>query len=240
MGENYKVDKERQLLDLEHIEIEDLQEIIRNKQIKYYENEIALLDLQSFGLNLNEIGEMETNFVFHFLDNDMINPYTEKKTKNDFLNSFIMTFDNHDEISKSIWITEQVNVGTYDEPKYEIKVRIKDYVLYRRWSSRAIKYWNDKNLNRYINNFRELLEGGLNRADVLKDVIFSDAISDDVSERVKLDSRRQMVDILGLKNTKDNSGVNIFVSGGGREMANSIEDITGQVIDVTNLLDDDE
>lgn len=242
MEKEIKVNKKRELVDLREIDIEDLTLILRNKELELYENEIELLDLKPYGLNLNEIGEVETNFVFHFLDKEMTNPFNNKKTKNDLLNSFIMTFDNHDEISNLIWEVRPYLTG-YDKDGNELfepRTYIKDYVLFRRWKSRAIKYWNDKGLDRYIDNFRDLIEGNLDRKEILKDAIFNDAISDEVSENIKIQNRRLMVDILGLKNTRDTSGVNIFVSGGGREMAKSIEKMTGQTIDVTNLLDDED
>lgn len=240
--QDVKVNKERKLIDLEELSLEDLEGIIRNKQIELYENELELLDLEDLGLNLHEIGEKETNYVFHFLDDEMVNPTNHKKTKNDFLNSFIMTFDNHEEITNLIWEERKVTTG-YDKDGnelIELRSYIKDYPLYRKWSSRSMKYWNDKDLYQYIDNFRQLLEGNLDRAEILKDVIYRRAISDDVSERVMLDSTRQMIDILGLKNVRDTSGVNVFISGGGKQMANSMEKITGNVFDVTKLLGEED
>lgn len=237
-----KVNKKRKVPNLKNIGEEDLVEVLRNNEISIYENELALLDETSFGMNLNELSEKETMFVFHFLDGDMINPYTEHKTKNSMLHSFIMTFDNHEEISKKIWKEEVKTVYTRDGEYEEVNFIIRDYVLYRKWSARATKYWNINGLNRYIDNFRDLLEGEIDRAEVLKDAIYRDAVGEGVSERVKLDSRRQMVDILGLKKERVHTNLNVFTSGGGRDMAKSIESIGGRTVDVTSLLsggDDD-
>lgn len=242
MEKDVKVDKTRELIDLKEISVEDLTEILRNKEIELYENEIELLDLKSYGLNLNELGEKETNYVFNFLDNEMSNPFNDKKTKNDLLNSFVMTFDNHEEISNLIWELRPFITG-YDRDGNEIaemRTYIKDFVLYRKWKSRSIKFWNDKNLDGYIDNFRDLIEGNLNRNDIIRDAIFNDSIRDDVSETFKMQNRRLFVDTSGMKNVRETSGINVFVSGGGREMASSIEEITGHTVDVTKYLDDED
>lgn len=236
-----KVDRERKVPELKELNEKDLIEVLRKNEIDIYENEIALLDEMSLGLNLNELGDRQTMFVFNFLDNDMMNTLTNVKTKNNLLNSFIMTFENHEEISNSIWEARYEKIYDKNGEPYEIvKFPIKDFVMYRKWVSRASKYWNNNNLEKYVDNFRFLLEGNVDRAETLKDAIYKDSISDNVSERVLLDSRRQMVDILGLKKERVHNNLNIFTSGGGRDMANAIQEIGGRKIDVTSYLDNED
>lgn len=221
---------ERKVPKLKNIDESDIGDIIRDKEIALLENELALLDLNSLGLNIDELGEKELNFAFNYIDG-VSNPYTEKGTKNDMLNSFIMSFDNHDKISRDIWNVYMENIGTDEKPNFVKKVEVKDIVLFRKWKLRAIKHWSSNKLDDYIFNLKQLLEGNLDRAEVLKEAIFSDAISDDVSEKTKLDSRKHMIDILGLKKERSIGQVNIFHQGGGQELVESLDTLRDNIYD---------
>lgn len=229
---------ERKLPDLKEIEEEDFRDVVVNNELTILENEIELLDSQSLGLSLNDLNESEITFLFNFLDNDMINSYTEKKTKNDILNSFLMTLNEGHDISERIWKVENRVIGQdrQGNDKLNKVILIKDFPLYRKWKIRATKYWNDNNLDKYTKDMKKLLEGNLSREDVLVDSIFDDAISDNVEERTKLESRKQMIDILGLKKDRVQPKVNIFHHSGGREL----KQLTEQMGEIDFVGEDDE
>lgn len=222
---------ERKVPKLKNIDESDLSDIIRDKEIALLENELALLDLNSLGLNIDELDEKELNFTFNFIDG-VENPYTQKSTKNDLLNSFIMSFDTHDKISRDIWNVYMENIGTDEKPNFVKKVEVNDVALFRKWKLRAVKHWSSNKLDDYVFNLKQLLEGNLDRAEVLKEAIFSDAISNDgVSEKTKLDSRKHMIDILGLKKERSIGQINIFHQGGGQELVESLDTLRGDIYD---------
>lgn len=233
--ENNNEDIKRKLPELEHIDESDVKDIILKNELTLLENELSLLDEKKLGFNLDELNESDVSFVFNFVDKDTVNPYTEKKTKNDLLNSYIMTFDNYESISKSIWEITYVNNGTDDKPKFDKKITIKDFPLYRKWKIRASKYWADKKLDDYVVNMKTLFEGKVERSEILKEAIFNDAIDENVSEKVKLDSRKQMIDILGLKKERANNSINIFHQGGGSDLVNSLKDMSNMEVEVVDM-----
>lgn len=228
---------ERKLPELSNIDEKDFKRIIEERELTLLENEIALLDETELGLNLNELDERKLNFLFNYTDSEMINSYTGKKTKNDIVNSFIMSFDNGDTISRTVWY---VSKSIDDKGLENTVVKIADFPLYRKWKLRAVKYFNDNKLNDYVGNMQTLVEGKLDRAEVLKEAIFSDSISDNVSEKTKLDSRKHMIDILGLKKPTGSNQINIFHQGGGRELVESIEGLANERIEIIDAeIDDD-
>lgn len=224
------LERERILPDLKEVSEEDFKEIMLKGEHQLLENELELLDLQSLGLNLHEINEQQTMFIFNYLDNEMTNTYTGRKTKSDFLNAFIMSFDNGHEISQSIWSVEEKPIAfdkEGNELDWEDVIKIKDFILFRKWKMRATKYWNDNSLNRYVKGMKDLLLGNINRGQLLEDAIFSDAIDENSSERLKIESRKQAINILGLDKTRTSNSFNVFTSGGGKDMANALKDYTG-------------
>lgn len=227
---NVDSEVERKLPELKHIDESDLKDIIAEKELTLLENEIALLDTRELGLNLHELDDTKISFLFNYVDNEMVNSYTGRKTKNDMTNAFIMSFNNGDTISRNVWDAK----NEYDDNGKVVgkSITIKDFPLYRKWKLRAVKYWNEHKLNDYHQNMKTLIEGNLDRAEVLKEAIFSDAVSDTVSERVKLDSRKQMIDILGLKKERNSREINIFHQGGGRELVESIDSISKSFVNV--------
>lgn len=224
------VSRERVIPELENIDEDNLKEVIMNGELELLENELALLDLNSLGLNLSEINEQQTTYIFNYLDNEMTNTYTNRKTKGDFLNSFVMSFSDGHNISKKIWELESKPIS-FDKDgnaiDWEDTIKIKDFLLFRKWKMRATKYWNENNLNNYVKGMKDLLLGNINRGQMLEDAIFSDAIDENVSERLRIESRKQAINILGLDKTKTTSNFNVFTSGGGKEMANALKDYTG-------------
>lgn len=224
------INLERIVPELKHIEEEDLKDVILKGEYQLLENELALLDLGSLGLNLNEINEQQTTYIFNYLDNEMTNTYTGRKTKGDFLNSFVMSFDNGHEISEHIWSVNKRPISfdkEGNELDWENVVTISDFLLFRKWKMRATKYWNDNNLNNYVKGMKDLLLGNINRGQLLEDAIFSDAIDENVSERLRIESRKQAINILGLDKTKTSTNFNVFTSGGGKDMADALKDYTG-------------
>lgn len=226
---DYDGNVERSLPKLREIDLDDvdtIKEIITNNEITLLENELALLDSQSLGMNIDELDERDLLFALNYLDNEITNSYTEKKTKNDILNSFIMTFENSYDISLSIWSAIDVNVGNEDNPIYVKEVKIKDIAMYSKWKLRATKHWSKNRIEDYVFNLKTVLEGKLDRAEVLKEAIYSDAISDDVSERVKLESRKMASNFLGINKETQSNSVNIFHTGGGKELIDGIDNFT--------------
>lgn len=235
----------RKVPELENVSEEDFKEIVLNNQYELLENELKLLDLGVIGMNVDELDARNVSFLLNFLDNEIYNPHTNRKTKSDIMNSFIMVQPNHDTISESIWNVKQENIGSEDYPKYKDVVTIKDFALFQKWKLRAIKHWNSNKLDDYTTNMKTLLEGKLDRAEILKDVIFDDAISNEVSEKTKLDSRKHMIDILGLKKERANNEVNVFHSGGGKDLVDSLGEFRKGAYDIYDadfqeIGDDDE
>lgn len=231
---------ERKLPELDYNKIKDnndLKEIIRNNQLELYENEIALLDNINLGFSLNELSEESTSFLFNYTDDSVVIPYTGEKTKNDLLKSYLMTKDYCDELSEQIWeikIEEKIVKDKVVEIK---KVLIKDRTLYQKIKIAAAKYWSKYNLNKYLNDFKVVMEGSVNRVDVLKEAIYNDAINENNDNNYRIANRRLAVDAFGLKENKIEIQFDAFNTGGGSLVKQTLDKLSKPNVDIYDIDD---
>ena len=145
-----------------------------------------------------------------------------------------MTFEEWKEISNSLWRTEEVNVGTYDNPIYEKVSKKRNPMLFAKWNMRATSYWSEFALDSNVDTFRKILSGNINREEELKDAIWQDAMYAQ-DDRIRDNNRKLYVDISGMKRNQGSNIVNVYRSGGGEELSKELSDFTGS--DKYNIID---
>lgn len=239
------IEFERDVIDLDLDLVKDpdkLKQVVLNGELKLYENELELLDLSGLGMSLNKLNEFQQAFIFNYIDDEIFNTDNHKKTKGDLVNAFIMSFDNHEEITKTIW--NKVEVPKYDFDgnliDTEIKVSLISRTMYQRWKLRATKYWAEHRLQDYVIDYKKMLEGNLDRVEQIKEAIYNDALNENASESFRIANRKMALDAYGMKNIRVIQEVDFF-NNGGKIMKSSIDEMSEPVYNIIDaeLIDDD-
>jgi len=123
--------------------------------------------------------------------------------------SYVMALGDWEKVSQMIF--EKYNEVT-DEGVVQ-KIRVKDPVLYTKWTMRATNYWNAKSLGKHIDAFEQVLLGGVEKEKLLKNAIWDDAMyAEDIKYRMA--NRREYTKISGMQNQNNQVVFNVYNRGG--------------------------
>lgn len=226
------MDKKREVENLIDVADMDYAQVLKEKKVEEYENELSVIDGYSPFSNIpHEIAQLEEKaqyFLYYYLTGGIDVEGTGRNTKGNHLLSYIMTFDNWKEIIEKLFLAE---------PKYELgnngneylvgmTYKKKDPLLYAKWNMRAMSYWNDNSLHKHIKDFDIILNGKIDKNEELRRQIYEDAMyADDRVDRTN--NRKMYIDISGMKQEKNNLVVNVYKAGGGEERSKALSKVTG-------------
>jgi len=203
-------------------------EAVEGREIEERENEIYLEVGEPFGelpdgvMGIEERGQY---MLFNYLSG-VWNEHAGRSSRGDMLLSYVMALDDWEKVSQMIF--EKYNEVT-DEGVVQ-KIRVKDPVLYTKWTMRATNYWNAKSLGKHIDAFEQVLLGGVEKEKLLKNAIWDDRMA----------NRREYTKISGMQNQNNQVVFNVYNRGGGREKAKAIKDELGiDKFDLSEVIGDE-
>lgn len=212
-------------------------EALEKREIEERENEIYLEVGEPFGelpdgvMGIEERGQY---MLFNYLSG-VWNEHAGRSSRGDMLLSYVMALDEWEKVTKMIF-------EKYDEETangVEQKVRVKDPVLYTKWTMRATNYWNAKNLGKHIDAFEQVLLGGVEKEKLLKNAIWDDAMHAE-DKKYRMANRREYTKISGMQNQNNQVVFNVYNRGGGREKAKAIKEELGiDKFDLSEVIGDE-
>jgi uncharacterized protein YqeY len=153
----------------------------------------------------------EQSMLMFYLSSDFVHPVTNKRTHMNILQSYIASYVEDDEIGK-VWELKE------DEHGNRKLGRIKNAKKYAELQTLAIQRFNQNPVMMEAWNDLIRLTFGANPEDMIRNAIMTDAIYAENSAD-KNANRRMAIDILNLGQDKQNQSINIFLDGGGKELA---------------------
>lgn len=160
-----------------------------------------------------ELSIEEQSMLMFYLSSDFINPITGKRTHMNILHSYVTAYLSEEEIEK-VWNIE------FDKKGKVTKFAVKNPKKYASLQASAIsKFHQNPAMNQAWQDLIKMTFGA-NPEDMVKQAILKDALEGETSSD-RNTNRRMAIDILGLtQSDKDEAqGVNIFLEGGGKELA---------------------
>jgi uncharacterized protein YqeY len=153
----------------------------------------------------------EQSMLMFYLSSDFVHPVTNKRTHMNILQSYIAAYVEDDEIGK-VWELKE------DEHGNRKLGRIKNAKKYAELQTLAIQRFNQNPVMMEAWNDLIRLTFGANPEDMIRNAIMTDAIyAENAAD--KNANRRMAIDILSLGQDKQNQSINIFLDGGGKELA---------------------
>lgn len=257
--ENLKKGIELNTVEMEDVDLKSLGEHAKNGTLDTIENELSLLGGVKALIpeTLSFLSEEEVLMLMMMTSNDIECEWTNKKTTNNIIESYIMTFYTHDSklgkfvkglvdgaFYKDIIIDkEQESSGYSGENTFEstTKVVSKKYKIgrmtkYIQLKSMALQFWNSKNLKQYMKMFRDLQNGGISELDKFEDMVYDKAMN---SEDSSISARYSQIysKNKGLDKTKGSTIVNMFHHGG-KELTAQLAQASGNMkLDLQDIID---
>lgn len=196
-----------------------------------YENEASLIEAE-LGLPpaFMGLGTQEQQMILLYLDDDIVETSSQKKTKGNVFASFLMTYPNKTLLSK-IFVDVEIPNGTNADGSvaYKYIKQVDDEYMpqYLRLKAMSSAVWKNNNLKELIKSMREIIEnGGFKDEEMIERVIVDDALSNDKSNYTAR-MRSLAVKIKGMEKTNALQQVNVYVKGGGRELNRTIIESSG-------------
>lgn len=207
-----KVNKERELPEIEKVDIETYASDVRR-----YQNSLVV---QKEGLpqDLVEKDLVSMYQVLFYLDKDMINPYTGKRTFNNLVESYMISGAYTDKFLKDNFEVIEENIDQFDKQGNIIGVIVKthykhDVKVYKRVELEAMRNWKLKQLNLLVYAvFNEKL-GGVDIETLAEMEIVNKALYHD-DPAIQARWMKYLIDIKGMKDDKKIVIENIFERGG--------------------------
>jgi len=237
------MNKVREVENLIDVEDMDYAQVVKDKALERYENELSMIDEYSPFSNIpSDIAVLDERcqyYLYYYLTGVEVMD-TNSSTKSNHLLSFIMTFDNWEEIIEKLFKVEPIieygKDGEAIKVGYELKKR--DPRLYAKWNMRAMRVWNENTLNKYIKSFEQVLNGNIDKNEELKRKIYDDAMN--ASDRVdRTNNRKMYIDISGMKNESKTPTFNVFLNGGGDKRATALSHEFGiKKVDYSDVIDE--
>lgn len=176
---------------------------------------------------LAEKGTIAVTLFLYFMDADIVNPWTGKKTHLNIEESFIASGVYGEEHLEKVYSVEEVEVEVRRRDgtsviEYETVYEVIDRAENMRIRAEALRYWNNNNLNSHFKEMQEVKRGNIPFSELLAMAIETDALrpGDTVN-------RRMAIDIHGMKNKNANRNINIYLDGGGSKHNKEIAETTG-------------
>ena len=158
-----------------------------------------------------QLTPQEQSMLMFYLSSDFVHPVTNKRTHMNILQSYIAAYVEDDEIGK-VWELKE------DEHGNRKLGRIKNAKKYAELQTLAIQRFNQNPVMMEAWNDLIRLTFGANPEDMIRNAIMTDAIyAENAAD--KNANRRMAIDILSLGQDKQNQSINIFLDGGGKELA---------------------
>ena len=247
------VDIEVKTMELEDIDLEKYTEYAKKGEVKHIENELAILnnDLTALGIpsNMIHLPIEHINMLVFMVSGDTLCKYTNKKTLNNVLESYIET-NTDDKTVKYLLKNafERKERQEYDKDTYQW-VGTGEYYWVKRDNGNqyilklrmlAGKFWNENNLKQYLKTAKEtFIDGGIGRNDKFKDMVFEEAMNNDDDQiRARFSSMHAKLE--GLDKNKGIQIVNMFEHHGGKEFSENASRISNNpMYDIGNTIDAD-
>ena len=166
----------------------------------------------------------EQSMLMYYLSNDFYHPLLGVRTHMNMLVSYITAYIPDEEVKKVYKKREIYNEnGDLVDIRYD---KIKNYTKYNQWKVESLKAFNQ---NPQIKKaWNELVEitFGIEPRELLKAVILQDALTADTAGDRNA-NRKMMIDMLGIGKEHDTAPqFNVFMQGGGSELASTIKQFT--------------
>lgn len=230
------VNKERQLEPLKDLDEREYFEVLKNKKVDEYENEIAL---SKSSLSIpNEIMELpiQAQYMLSFYnDKEWKNKVSGKKTYNDIVECYIASLKD-DEWLRDLYedIVDKVSFDKDGKKQttYKKGIVAEQKGKYMLLKQKAISYWNENNLQQVVPIFKKLMLGGIKQEDMLKDEILENALHHQ-DENIKLKYVKHAIDVTGIGKNQVVLGQDVWLKGGGKDfgthLANYMNDKTHDI-----------
>lgn len=174
----------------------------------------------------------EQSMLMYYLSNDFYHPLIQKRTHMDMLMSYITAYVSDEEIMKVYKPRSVLNdKGVVVDVVYD---KVRNYTKYNEWKVEALKSFNSSPQIKKAWNHLVEITFGIEPKELLKAVILQDALTADTAGDRNA-NRKMMIDMLGIGKEHEAQGqqFNVFLQGGGRELASTIKDVTGDEYIVT-------
>lgn len=163
-----------------------------------------------------ELTPQEQSMLMFYLSSDFIHPVTNKRTHMNILQSYIAAYVSDDEIEKTWEIKE-------DKEGNRTLGKVKNSKKYTELNTSAIQRFNQNPVMMEAWNDLVRLTFGANPEDMIKTAIMKDALYAE-NQADKNANRRMAIDILGISDERNQQSINIFLDGGGKELAEVYSD----------------
>lgn len=225
--------KEREV----EVRLEDYNEqkhidVVKKGDFDLYENEFELVkDELGLPITFMQLDMLCQQMVLMFIDNDYIEPYSHKHTKNNAFISFLASWDN-DSVKKKLFIAEDIVSGV-DKDGNDIYKRMiipnpENYATYLKLKAQASALWKRNNLKEVSKSMREIVSNdGFKDEELLERKIIDDALSNE-RDSFTMQNRRVATEITGMKKPSGMLHINVYELKGGKEATREIIEATGQ------------
>lgn len=163
-----------------------------------------------------ELTPQEQSMLMFYLSSDFIHPLTNKRTHMNILQSYLAAYVSDDDIEKTWEIKE-------DKEGNRALGKVKNSKKYTELNTSAIQRFNQNPVMMEAWNDLVRLTFGANPEDMIKTAIMKDALYAE-NQADKNANRRMAIDILGIADERNQQSINIFLDGGGKELAEVYSD----------------
>jgi hypothetical protein len=207
-------------------------EVVKEGRFDLYENEFELVkDELGLPVSFMELGMLEQKMILMFIDNDYIEPYSHKHTKNNAFISFLASWDN-DNVKGKIFIADEIVKGVDKEGNSIVEQVIipnpKEHGTYLKLKAQASALWKKYNLKEVSKAMREIVSNdGFKDEELLQRKIIDDALSNE-RDSFTMQNRRVATEITGMKKPSGMIHINVWEKSGGKEATRTVIEATGQ------------
>lgn len=166
-----------------------------------------------------DLSIQEQSMLMFYLSSDFVHPITGKPTHMNILQSYISAYMEKSEVLQ-IW--EIVELTNKDGETYDTKLKIKNPKRYADVQAKALTKFNQN--PKITETWQDMvkLTFGSDPGDMIRNAILQDALYSE-QQADKNANRRMAIDILGLGKEHQGNILNVFLDGGGKELADALK-----------------
>ena len=221
--------------NVETIEYYDEQkhlEVVKQGDFDLYENEFELI---KDSINLPEpfmaLPILQQQIILLYIDDEFVEPYSNKKTKNNQFISFLAAWPK-DSVKSKLFKKISVHDGWSNKGDELFVTKIvpnpEMYPTYLKLKAQSSALWKQYNLKDVSKAMRELVvNGGFKDEELLTQKIVDDALSDERDNHT-MANRRLAADIKGMKKPSNVLHINVYKEAGGEQATREVIEATGQ------------